>query len=114
QILVNLLGNAIKFTQEGEIFVSVIQAGEIYKKNNRGFLDLEISVKDTGIGITKEKISKIFESFTQADQSTTRRFGGTGLGLTISRNLAELMNGAITVASQYGKGSAFTLHLPLE
>ncbi|MBL7735709.1 MAG: response regulator [Chitinophagaceae bacterium] len=114
QILVNLLGNAIKFTQEGEIFISVMQAGKIYQKDNKGFLDLEISVKDTGIGITKEKMSKIFESFTQADQSTTRRFGGTGLGLTISKNLAELMNGAITVDSQYGKGSVFTLHLPLE
>lgn len=114
QILVNLLGNAIKFTQEGEIFISVIQAGEIYQKDNKGFLDLEVSVRDTGIGITREKLGKIFESFTQADQSTTRRFGGTGLGLTISRNLAELMNGTITVDSQYGKGSIFTLHLPLE
>src|SRR5690606_20737943 len=79
QVLVNLLGNAIKFTQQGEILVSVMRAGEIYKKNGDQFLDIEISVKDTGIGITKEKMGKIFESFTQADSSTTRKFGGTGL-----------------------------------
>ncbi len=113
QVLVNLLGNAIKFTQHGEIFVSVIPAGEIYLKDGKRFLDIEISVKDTGIGITKEKISKIFESFTQADSSTTRKFGGTGLGLTISRSLAELMGGNLTVKSEAGRGSTFTLHIPL-
>jgi PAS domain S-box-containing protein len=114
QIIVNLVGNAIKFTQEGEIFVSVAQAGSIYASRGKSFLDIEISVRDTGIGITKEKIGKIFESFTQADSSTTRRFGGTGLGLTISKSLAELMNGNLTVASDIGHGSTFTLHLPLE
>ncbi len=80
QVLVNLLGNAIKFTQQGEILVSVMPAGEIYNKNDKQYLDIEISVKDTGIGISREKLSKIFESFTQADNSTTRKFGGTGLG----------------------------------
>lgn len=114
QVLVNLLGNAIKFTQEGEILVSVMPAGEIYLKDKNKFLDIEISVKDTGIGITKEKIGKIFESFTQADSSTTRKFGGTGLGLTISKSLAELMNGNLTVKSEAGRGSTFTLHVPLE
>ncbi|MEP7258672.1 MAG: response regulator [Flavitalea sp.] len=114
QVLVNLLGNAIKFTQEGEILVSVTPAGELYDKDDKKFIDLEISVRDTGIGISKEKMSKIFESFTQADQSTTRKFGGTGLGLTISKSLAELMNGNLTVTSEFGKGSAFTLHVPLE
>jgi PAS domain S-box-containing protein len=114
QVLVNLLGNAIKFTQQGEILVSVVPAGKIYNKNNKQFLDIEISVRDTGIGITKEKLGKIFESFTQADNSTTRRFGGTGLGLTISRSLAELMNGNLTVRSEPGRGSTFTLHIPLE
>jgi CheY-like chemotaxis protein len=114
QVLVNLLGNAIKFTQQGEILVSVMPAGEIYQKHSKKFLDLEISVKDTGIGISKEKLGKIFESFTQADNSTTRKFGGTGLGLTISRSLAELMSGNLTVKSDPGRGSAFTLHIPLE
>lgn len=114
QVLVNLLGNAIKFTQQGEILVSVVPAGEIYIKNNQSYLDLEISVKDTGIGITREKLGKIFESFTQADNSTTRKFGGTGLGLTISKSLAELMNGNLTVKSEPGQGSTFTLHIPLQ
>ncbi len=114
QVLVNLLGNAIKFTEEGEILVSVMKAGSIYKKEGRSFLDLEISVRDTGIGISKEKLEKIFESFTQADSSTTRKFGGTGLGLTISKSLAELMNGNLTVKSTLGGGSSFTLHIPLE
>lgn len=114
QVLVNLLGNAVKFTQQGEILVSVIPAGKIYKKHDKKFLDIEISVKDTGIGISKEKLGKIFESFTQADNSTTRKFGGTGLGLTISRSLAELMSGNLTVKSDPGRGSAFTLHIPLE
>ncbi len=114
QVLVNLLGNAIKFTQKGEILVSVTPAGKIYLKDNNEFLDIEISVKDTGIGITKEKIGKIFESFTQADSSTTRKFGGTGLGLTISKSLAELMNGNLTVKSEAGRGSKFTLHVPLQ
>jgi PAS domain S-box-containing protein len=114
QVLVNLLGNAIKFTQQGEILVSVVPAGKVYNKHNKQYLDIEISVKDTGIGITKEKLGKIFESFTQADNSTTRKFGGTGLGLTISRSLAELMNGNLTVRSEPGRGSTFTLHIPLE
>jgi PAS domain S-box-containing protein len=114
QIMVNLLGNAIKFTKEGEIFVSIRRNGEMYWKDEKKFLNFIIQVKDTGIGIPKEKLQKIFESFTQADNSTTRKYGGTGLGLAISKSLAELMHGYLTVESEPGKGSAFTLHLPLE
>ena len=76
-------------------------------------MDIELSVKDTGIGITKEKLGKIFESFTQADNSTTRKFGGTGLGLTISKSLTELMNGNLTVKSEPGRGTTVRIHLPL-
>ncbi|MFT3826307.1 MAG: response regulator [Chitinophagaceae bacterium] len=114
QVLVNLLGNAIKFTQEGEIFVSVLKAGGIYRKDGREFLDVQFAIRDTGIGIPKDKLSKIFESFTQADSSTTRRYGGTGLGLTISKSLAALMEGDLLVQSEPNKGSTFTLHIPLE
>ena len=114
QVLVNLLGNAIKFTQGGEILVSLRKAGSVYYKNEQQFLDIELSVKDTGIGISKEKLAKIFESFTQADSSTTRKYGGTGLGLTISKSIAELMHGNLSVQSESGKGSTFNLHLPLE
>jgi PAS domain S-box-containing protein len=114
QVLVNLLGNAIKFTQDGEILVSLTRAGGIYRKNDNQYLDIELSVKDTGIGISREKLVKIFESFTQADSSTTRKYGGTGLGLTISKSIAELMNGNLSVQSESGRGSVFTLHLPLE
>jgi PAS domain S-box-containing protein len=114
QILVNLLGNAIKFTQQGEIFISVAKAGGIYTKNEKQFIDIEMSVRDTGIGISRDKMATIFESFTQADSSTTRKFGGTGLGLTISKSLAELMDGGLSVKSDMGRGSTFSLLLPLE
>lgn len=114
QILVNLLGNAIKFTQKGEIMLHLSKKGDVYQNDQKSWLDIEIAVSDTGIGITKEKLRKVFESFTQADSSTTRKYGGTGLGLTISRNLAELMKGELTVASEIGQGSTFSLHLTLE
>jgi signal transduction histidine kinase/CheY-like chemotaxis protein len=114
QILVNLIGNAIKFTLKGEVFVTVRQGSAIYEKDDKKFIDIAIAVKDTGIGIAAEKINTIFESFTQADSSTTRKFGGSGLGLTISKRLAELMNGNLQVESEYGKGSTFTLHLAME
>jgi len=114
QIVVNLLGNAIKFTGDGEIIVSIQKAGESYQQNGKQYMKLAIGVKDTGIGIRKEKLQKIFESFTQADTSTTRKYGGTGLGLTISRSLSELMGGHLTVESEPVKGSTFTLHLILE
>jgi PAS domain S-box-containing protein len=114
QVMVNLLGNAIKFTREGEIFISVCKTGDIYEKEGKNFMNLSILVKDTGIGIAREKLQKIFDSFTQADSSTTRKYGGTGLGLTICRSLAELMGGHLTVESEAGKGSLFALHLALE
>jgi signal transduction histidine kinase/CheY-like chemotaxis protein len=114
QIMTNLIGNAIKFTDGGEIFVTIEKAKPLYEKNNKKYLDIEISVKDTGIGIAAEKLVTIFESFTQADSSTTRKFGGTGLGLTISKRLAELMNGNLQVKSKVGSGSIFTLQLALE
>ncbi len=114
QIIVNLLGNAIKFTKEGEIYVSIRKTGEMYMQGDKKFLNFIIQVKDTGIGIPKDKLQKIFESFTQADNSTTRKYGGTGLGLAISKSLAELMQGTLTVESEAGKGSSFSLCLPLE
>lgn len=114
QILVNLLGNAIKFTDQGEVSITVRPAAEIFEKERKRYLPLLITVRDTGIGIPPEKIDHIFESFTQADSSTTRKYGGTGLGLTISKSLAELMGGRLTAESQPGKGSLFILELQLE
>jgi PAS domain S-box-containing protein len=102
QILTNLTGNAIKFTHHGEITVRVQQ---VEKTEND--ICLRFSVSDTGIGIPKNRIPHIFDKFTQADESTTRRFGGTGLGLAISKQLAELMGGEIGVTSQDGRGSEF-------
>lgn len=108
QIVTNLLGNAIKFTEQGSVTLSV--ASETSELGERLF---KISVADSGIGITPEQIQKLFIKFSQADASTTRKFGGTGLGLAISKELAELMGGNIKVASEPGKGSVFTLTLPL-
>ena len=105
QILSNLLSNAIKFTPlYGEVKVSVTT------RNNK----LILAVKDSGIGISKENQEKVFSAFTQADGSTTRNYGGTGLGLSISSNLAQLMHGTLTLESTLGKGSTFTLSLPME
>ena len=114
QVLVNLLGNAIKFTAEGEIIVTTRKVTDVYNKEGKNFCDIELSVSDTGIGISREKLKKVFESFTQADSSTTRKYGGTGLGLTISKNLAELMGGQLTVTSDIGQGSTFILQLAME
>ncbi|MDX2497502.1 MAG: ATP-binding protein, partial [Desulfobacterales bacterium] len=86
QVLINLANNAVKFTDSGEIVVST----EVLKQNETG-LALKFSVRDTGIGLTEEQIGKLFQSFRQADTSTTRKFGGTGLGLTISKRLVEMM-----------------------
>jgi signal transduction histidine kinase/DNA-binding response OmpR family regulator/HAMP domain-containing protein len=113
QILMNLLGNAIKFTSSGEVLVSVAKE-EITRWQNKSYQQISISVKDTGIGIPAEKIAEIFESFTQADSSTTRRFGGTGLGLTIAKSLTEMMGGTLRAISEPGKGSTFTASLLLE
>jgi PAS domain S-box-containing protein len=102
QMLTNLVGNAIKFTNEGQVAVKV----EVESKYSETTV-LHFAVSDTGIGIPKEKQSAIFESFTQADTSTTRKFGGTGLGLTITSRLAAMMGGKIWVESEPGKGSEF-------
>jgi len=126
QILVNLLGNAIKFTDQGEIVVEVHPLNAKGKsvaltpppQNLRIDLTtaciLQFSVRDTGIGISPDKLQVIFESFTQADSSTTRRYGGTGLGLPISKRLVELMGGQIWAESQAGHGSTFSFALPLQ
>ncbi len=102
QILVNLLNNAIKFTEEGEIVLTV--SGQQMDKK---CYELEFSVRDTGIGIAKNKLNRLFRSFSQVDASTTRRYGGTGLGLAISKRLSELMGGTMWVKSQEGVGSTF-------
>jgi signal transduction histidine kinase/DNA-binding response OmpR family regulator len=109
QILVNLIGNAIKFTPQGEIAIHV----ECKGKRDNGY-DLEFSVTDTGIGITKEGIEKLFKAFQQVDTSTTRRYGGTGLGLVISKRLAEFMGGTIWVESVQGSGSSFFFSVNLK
>jgi len=103
QVLYNLISNAVKFTEAGEIRVSAQYAAG----------QLAITVRDTGPGIAPENLPKLFDKFDQLDTSTTRRFGGTGLGLAICRELAELMGGAISVDSAPGRGSAFTLSIPL-
>ena len=107
QVLTNIVGNAVKFTQSGHVLVDV--SGEV----KGGTANLDIKVTDTGIGIPPEKLEHVFEKFSQADGSTTRQFGGTGLGLTISRDLADLMGGSITVQSVIGQGSTFTVSVSL-
>ena len=103
QVLTNLANNAVKFTHEGEIVISVelIEQGVADVK-------LRFSVRDTGIGLTREQVGGLFQAFSQADASTTRKYGGTGLGLTISQRLVQMMNGEIWVESVYGQGSSFS------
>ena len=109
QVLVNLVGNAIKFTEQGEVVVRLAPP-----EPRDGRLVLRFSVSDTGIGIPPEAQGRIFEAFTQSDGSMARRFGGTGLGLTISKQLVELMGGAIGMHSQQGQGTTFFFHVTLE
>ncbi|AMO72162.1 hypothetical protein AZE99_10140 [Sphingorhabdus sp. M41] len=107
QILSNLIGNAVKFTQQGGVSV---QARKIGLGNHEL---IELAISDTGIGIAPERQSVIFDEFSQADESTARKFGGTGLGLAISRQLADLMGGAISLQSEFGKGTTFFVTLPV-
>ncbi len=109
QVLLNLLGNAIKFTQSGKVSLRVAPDGDAAVPTA-----LRFTVSDTGIGIPPEKLGRVFERFTQANSSTTRRFGGSGLGLTISKRLVELMGGRIWVESEVGEGSVFAFAVPLE
>ena len=109
QILLNLIGNAIKFTHEGEVVVKVASNPDISDPYR-----LLFSVTDTGIGIPADKIDTIFDSFSQADSSTTRQYGGTGLGLTISKRLVELMGGWIRAESVAGKGSVLSFAISLD
>jgi CheY-like chemotaxis protein len=110
QVLINLLSNAVKFTPDGgEIKLSLNCIGK-----NNGRCEFEAKVQDTGIGITPEQLGRLFNAFVQAESGTAKRFGGTGLGLVISRNIAELMGGGINVESSPGHGSCFTVNFFLE
>ncbi len=112
QILVNLVGNAVKFTHEGEVFIEIQRAADgpdalAPRRATPGPVALQISVRDTGIGIPPDRMDRLFQSFSQVDSSITRQFGGTGLGLAISRGLVELMGGQIWVESAPGSGTTF-------
>jgi signal transduction histidine kinase/DNA-binding response OmpR family regulator len=107
QILLNLLSNAAKFTRSGDVFLSVSELTE----DGHDYLLAE--VRDTGIGMSEEQLGRVFDAFVQADLSTTKQYGGSGLGLTISRKFAELLGGTITASSELGRGSRFVLRLPV-
>jgi signal transduction histidine kinase len=108
QVLNNLLSNALKFTEEGSVSIRISGKG-----GNSDIFNLSIEVIDTGIGISPNKQKSIFSKFSQADVSTARKYGGTGLGLSIVQNLVELMGGHITLRSEAGRGSTFTVSLPV-
>jgi signal transduction histidine kinase len=111
QILLNLLANAVKFTPRGEIELSIEERVQIVAN---GKVNVSFSVRDTGIGIERKNQQRIFEAFAQEDASNTKRFGGTGLGLTISNNLLELMGSKLSVRSELGKGSVFSFEVEFE
>ncbi len=108
QILINLAGNAVKFTTHGQVVIRLVQMAR-----GEGDLRLRVEVHDTGIGMSPDQLTRIFDGFTQAEASTTRRFGGTGLGLVISQRLVSLMGGHLSVDSELGKGSRFWFEIPL-
>ena len=103
QILLNLLSNACKFTKQGDVTLRACKVAGDW---------VEVAVADTGIGITAEQLAKLFQEFSQAEASTAKQYGGSGLGLAITRKLARMMGGDVTVASEPGKGSVFTVRLP--
>ena len=111
QLMSNLIGNAVKFTYEGEVSVT-FSGRQVVHEGGSNDLILHCSIRDTGVGISSDNLEKIFDTFTQADESTTRKHGGTGLGLAISREICRLMNGEIGVESELWKGSHFTFELP--
>jgi signal transduction histidine kinase len=117
QVLLNLLNNAAKFTEQGTITLEI--ARQPAGSDNQGALDrpgdwIRFRVADTGIGITAEQVQQLFVEFTQADVSTTRKYGGTGLGLALSRHFCRMMGGDIAVESRAGHGSTFTVRLPAQ
>jgi signal transduction histidine kinase/ActR/RegA family two-component response regulator len=109
QVLLNLVGNAVKFTDSGSVSVSL----EACDEHTAGECDCLIVVRDTGVGISEDMLARIFDSFDQGDSSTTKKYGGTGLGLAVTRELVHLMNGTILVESKPGEGSSFSVHLPM-
>jgi len=118
QILKNLLSNAFKFTEKGEVKLKIYEAKHNWKQSNFSLENAQrvvaFEIRDTGIGISKDKQNIIFEAFQQAEGSTSRKYGGTGLGLSISRGLADLLGGSIELTSEVGQGSVFTLFLPID
>jgi signal transduction histidine kinase/DNA-binding response OmpR family regulator/HAMP domain-containing protein len=118
QILKNLLSNSFKFTEKGEVTLRIYSANHNWKQSHPGLDEADrvvaFEIRDTGIGISKEKQNIIFEAFQQAEGSTSRKYGGTGLGLSISRGLADLLGGSIELESEVGQGSTFTLFLPID
>jgi signal transduction histidine kinase/CheY-like chemotaxis protein/HPt (histidine-containing phosphotransfer) domain-containing protein len=110
QIMLNLLGNAVKFTERGEVFLGIRARARTAPDEP---LTIQIIVQDTGIGMSAEARDSLFRAFTQADSSTTRKYGGTGLGLAITKKLVDAMGGTIRVKSELGKGSTFSVHMPL-
>jgi CheY-like chemotaxis protein len=109
QVLVNLLANAVKFTDHGSVELTVA-----WRNVSENAAELTFQIQDTGIGISPEQIGRLFKPFSQADSSTTRRFGGTGLGLVISNQIIQMMGGDIRVDSEPGKGSTFYFHIPVQ
>src|SRR5262249_55533710 len=118
QVLLNLAGNALKFTEEGEVSLEVrrleLRVADPPSADSGEAMDLHFTVRDSGIGIPPDRLSRLFKPFSQIDSSTTRRYGGTGLGLAISKRLCELMGGGIHVESTPGFGSAFHFTIRVE